>query len=71
MNIYEGAARELAIDYFQMIRNNYQVKGKYKARIDQGEKFQMNLKDALKWSTLIARASYIYGIAFLSKDIWE
>ena len=39
MNISEEAAGELAIDYLQMICNNNQVKDKYKARIDKGEKF--------------------------------
>ena len=54
-----------------MIRNNNQVKGKYKARIDKEEKYQMNLKEALKGGTLIAGAINRCGIAVLSKDIWE
>ena len=54
-----------------MIRNNNQVKDKYKARIDKGVKCQMNLKDALKGGTLAARALYRCGIAILVKDIWE
>ena len=54
-----------------MICNNNQVKDKYKSRIDKGKKFQMNLKDALKGSTLTARALYGYSIAVLGKDIWE
>ena len=32
------ASAKLATDYFQMIRNKDQVKDKYKARIDKGEK---------------------------------
>ena len=70
MNTYEGASDELAIDYFQMIRNKYQVKDKYKARIDKGKKCQMNLKDALKGSTLTAGALYRCDTAILGKDIW-
>ena len=69
MNTSEGAAGELDIDYFQMIRNNNQVKDKYKARIDKGENFQMNLKDALKGGTLTSGALYICGITVLGKDI--
>ena len=34
LNTYEGAAGELDIDYFRMIRNKNKVKDKYKARID-------------------------------------
>ena len=71
LNTYEGAADKLAIDYFQMIRNNNKVKDKYKAIIDKGEKFQMNLKDALKGRTLTAGALYICGISVLGKDIRE
>ena len=52
MNTSEGAAGELATDYFQMIQNNNQVKDKYKARLEQGEKCQMNFKDALKSSAI-------------------
>ena len=37
LNTPKGAAGELAIDYFQMIRNNNKVKDKYKARIDKVE----------------------------------
>ena len=48
----EVSADELDMDDFYMIRNNNQVKDKYKAIIDKGEKCQMNLKDALKGSTL-------------------
>ena len=54
-----------------MIRNSYQVKDKYKARIDKGEKLQKSLKDALKGSTLTAGALNRCGIAVLSKNIWE
>ena len=54
-----------------MIRNSNQVKDKYKARIDKGEKSQMNLKDALKGSTLTAGALYICGIVVIGKDIWK
>ena len=71
LNTRKGAAGELATDYFQMIRNKDQVIDKYKARIDKGEKFQMNLKDALKGSTLISGALYRCGIAVLGKDIWK
>ena len=38
LNTLKGSSGELAIDYFQMIRNNNQVKDKYKSRIDNGEK---------------------------------
>ena len=58
MNTSEGAAGELDIDYFQMIHNNNQVKDKYKARIDKGEKLLMNLKGALKGGTMTAWAFY-------------
>ena len=71
MNKPEVADGELTIDYFQMIRNNNQVKDKDKARIDIGEKFRMNLKDALKGSTLISGALYRFGIDVLGKDIWK
>ena len=54
-----------------MIHNNNQGKDKYKARIDKGKKCQMNLKGALKLSTLIDKALYICGIAILGKYIWE
>ena len=54
-----------------MICNNNQVKDKYKARIDKGEKCQMNLKDDLKGSTLTPGALYRCGIAVIGKDIWE
>ena len=54
-----------------MIRNNNQVKDKYKARIDKSKKFQMNLKDTLKGSTLTAGALYRCGIIVLDKRIWE
>ena len=67
MNTPEGAASELAIDYFQMILKNNQVKDKYKARMDKGEKFQINLKDALKGNTLTPGAFYRCGNAFLGK----
>ena len=67
MNISEGADGELTIDYFQMIRNKNKVKDKYKSRIDKGEKFQMNLKDALKGSTLTVCSLYRCGIAVLGK----
>ena len=52
-----------------MIRNNNQVKYKYKERNDKGKIFQMNLKNALKGSTLTAGALYICGIVVLGKDI--
>ena len=54
-----------------MIRNNNQVKDKYKARINKIKKIQMNLKDAMKGSTLTARSLYRCGIYILGKDIWE
>ena len=54
-----------------MILNNNQVKDKYKARIDKGEKCQMGLKGALKGITFTARALYRCGIAVLGKDILE
>ena len=54
-----------------MIWNNDQVKHKYKARIDKGEKFQNNLKDALKGSTLTDWALYICDVAILGKEMWE
>ena len=71
LNTSEGSAGELAIDYFQMIQNNNQVKDKYKARIDKGEKWQMNLKGALKGSTVKTGALYRCGIVVLRNDIWE
>ena len=71
MNTPEGEASELAIDYFQMILKNNQVKDKYKAIINKGEKCQMNFKDALKGSTLTSGSLYRCGIAVLGKDIWE
>ena len=52
LNTSEGSADELATDYFQKIRNNNQVKDKYKARINKGKKYQNNLRVALKGSTL-------------------
>ena len=70
-NTPKGASGELATDYFQMIRNNDQVKDKYKARINKVEKFQKNLKDTLKGSTLTAGALYRYGVFVIVKDIWE
>ena len=69
LNKYEGTAGELAIDYFQMIRNNDQVKDKHEARIDKGKKFKMNLKEALKGSTAEDGALYRCGIAILGKNI--
>ena len=54
-----------------MIRNNNQVKGKYKARIYKGEKYQINFKEALKGGILTAGAIYRCSIAILGKDIWE
>ena len=42
----------------------------YKARIDKGEKCQMNLKDALKGSTLKSGSLYICYISVLGKYIW-
>ena len=54
-----------------MICNNNQVKDKYKARIDKGEKFQMNLKNALRGIPLVDGVLYICGIYILEKDIWE
>ena len=36
MNTPEGAAGELATDYFQIIQKNDKVKDKYKERIDKG-----------------------------------
>ena len=44
------------------------MKDEYKTRNDKGEKFQMNLKDALKGSTLEAVSLYICGIAVIGKD---
>ena len=70
LDISEGEAGELDIDYFQMIHNNNQVKDKHKARIYKVEKFQMNLKDALKGGTLTSGALYRCGIAILGKYIW-
>ena len=35
LNTSEGAASDLAIDYFQIICNNNQVKDNYKVRIDK------------------------------------
>ena len=35
LNTSEGAASDLAIDYFQIICNNNQVKDKYNVRIDK------------------------------------
>ena len=54
-----------------MIQNKDQVKNKYKARIDEGENFQMNLKDALKGSALKSGALYRCVITVLGKYIWE
>ena len=54
-----------------MIRNNNQVKDKYKARIDEGKNFQNNLKDALRASTLTSVALYRCGVAVIIKYIWE
>ena len=54
-----------------MICNNNQVKDNYKARIDKGEKLQINLKDALKGGTLTSGSLYRWVIAFLGKDKWE
>ena len=71
MNTYEGAAGEIDIDYFQMTRNNNQVKDKYKARINKCKKCQMNLKDTLKGSTLTDGALYGCDTAVLGKYIWE
>ena len=71
LNTYKGSADELAIDYFQMIRNNNQVKDKYKTRIDKVEKRQTNLKDALKGSNLKTGALYRCGNYILGKEIWE
>ena len=70
MNKYEGAAGEINIDYFQMTRNNNQVKDKNKARIDKGKKFQMILKNTLKGSTLTAGALYRCDTAVLGTYIW-
>ena len=39
LNISKGASVELATEYFRMIRNNNQVKDKYKAIINKGKKF--------------------------------
>ena len=47
------------------------MKGQYKARIDIGKKLQMNLKDALKGSTLTASYLYRFGIALIVEDMWE
>ena len=52
-----------------MMCNNNQVKDKYKAIIDKGEKPQNNYKDALKGRTLTSRALYRYGVALLGKYI--
>ena len=71
LNTPEGAAGELDIDYFHMIQKNDQVKDKYKSRIDKGEKYQMNLKEALKGITLTSGALYRFGIIVLGKDMWE
>ena len=54
-----------------LIRSNNQVEDEYKARIDKGKKCQMNLKGALKGSTLTAGALYRCGVAVLGKDKWE
>ena len=54
-----------------MIRNNNKVKYNYKARINKGEKCQINFKDALKGSTLTSGALYRCGITVLGKYIWE
>ena len=54
-----------------MIRNNFQVKDKYKSRINKGKKNQKNLKDTLKGITLTAEALYICGVAVLGEEIWE
>ena len=70
MNTYEGTADELAIDYFQMIRNNNQVKDKYNERINKGNKCQMNLKDSLIGGTYIDGSLYRCGINVLGEDIW-
>ena len=56
MNTPDGADGELSIDYFQIIRNNNQVKDKYKARINKGEKYQKNLKNTLTGIILTAGA---------------
>ena len=69
MNTSEVALGELAIYFFQIIRNNNQVKDKHKARINKGEKCQMNLMDALKGSTLTSGALYRCGIVVLGKEI--
>ena len=55
VNTSESSADELTTEYFHMIRNNHQVKYKYKAIIGKGEKYQKNLKDSLKGRTLIDR----------------
>ena len=54
-----------------MIQNNNQLEDKYKARIDKGDKCQMNLKDALKGSTLTSGDLYICVITVLGKEIRE
>ena len=71
LNTSKVAYGDLTIDYFQMIRNNNQVKDKYNKIIDKGEKFHMNLKDALKGVTLTDGALSRFGIAVLGKDILE
>ena len=53
-----------------MILNNNQVKDKYKARIDRGEKCQMGFNRALKGITFTSRALYRCGIDVLVKYIW-
>ena len=67
MNPYKGAAGELTTDHFQMIRNIDQVKDKYKARINEGEKCQNILKGALKGRTLTEWALHIYSVSVLGK----
>ena len=71
MNTYKGTAGGISTGYFQMIKKNDQVKDKFMARIDKGKKFQKNLKDTLKGSTLTAGTLYRCGAAVLGKGIWE
>ena len=71
LNASEGKAGEIDTYYFQMIRNNYQVKDKYKAGTNKGKKCQKYLKDALKGSTFTYGALYRCGVVILGKYICE
>ena len=67
LNTSEGESGELSIDYLQIICNNNQVKDKYKAGINKVEKCQINLRGAMKGSTLTAGALGICGISVIRK----